>query len=307
MPLTIWCNKQLPGAASEILASGIGDARLVLSGKAQQSNLVEGGPDPDLASADIAFGQPDPAQVVESLSLKWVHLGSAGYTRYDTDAVRKALRNRGGAITNSSSVFDEPCAEHLLAMMLSLARGLPMAWGHQRGQHLWPTHEHRDGTRLLTGQSVIVYGYGAIGRRLIDLLGPLRMDVTAVRRDVRGDEAVRTLRMDDADAALARADHVMDVLPASHSTDGYFDAGRIERMKRGAIFYNIGRGTTVDQPALQQALERGNLRAAYLDVTEPEPLPADHPLWTTRNCYITPHARRRARFGERPAGGAFRA
>ena len=81
----------------------------------------------------------------------------------------------------------------------------------------------------------------------------------------------------------------MNILPAAAGTEGYFDAGRLAKMKPGAIFYNIGRGTTVDQAALRSALESGRLAAAYLDVTDPEPLPPDHPLWSAPNCYITPH------------------
>ena len=88
---------------------------------------------------------------------------------------------------------------------------------------------------------------------------------------------------------LAAADHVIDVLPETTETQGFFDARRFCRMKRGAMFYNIGRGATVDQIALQAALESNHLAAAYLDVTSPEPLPPAHPLWRVANCFITPH------------------
>jgi phosphoglycerate dehydrogenase-like enzyme len=93
----------------------------------------------------------------------------------------------------------------------------------------------------------------------------------------------------DAAAALAGAHHVIDVLPASASTDRWFDAARFAACRPGAVFYNVGRGTTVDQEALRAALLAGQLGAAYLDVTTPEPLPPDHPLWTTPNCFISPH------------------
>jgi phosphoglycerate dehydrogenase-like enzyme len=94
----------------------------------------------------------------------------------------------------------------------------------------------------------------------------------------------------EATRALGAADHVLNILPAALATDGFFGAARLQAMKPGAIFYNIGRGTTVDQPALIAALTSGHLGAAYLDVTTPEPLPPDHPLWMAPNCFITPHS-----------------
>jgi phosphoglycerate dehydrogenase-like enzyme len=90
--------------------------------------------------------------------------------------------------------------------------------------------------------------------------------------------------------ALGRADHVVNILPDNASTRGYFSAARLARMKPGARFYNIGRGTTVDQGALIAFLESGHLASACLDVTDPEPLPPDHPLWTAPNCFLTPHS-----------------
>jgi phosphoglycerate dehydrogenase-like enzyme len=88
---------------------------------------------------------------------------------------------------------------------------------------------------------------------------------------------------------LGGADHVINILPASASTERMIDAGRLGAMKRGAVFYNIGRGSTVDQDALTEALGTGRLAGAYLDVTEQEPLPSSHPLWRAPNCFITPH------------------
>jgi phosphoglycerate dehydrogenase-like enzyme len=219
-----------------------------------------------------------------------VHLSSAGYTRYDTDAVRNAVRSRGAVLTNSSAVYEEPCAEHALAMMLALARRLPQSLEDQRAEPAtWRAPAHRIRSRLLTGQSVLILGYGTIARRLVELLTALRMDITCVRRHPRGDEAVPTISADQLDAHLPRADHVMNILPQNAESDRFFDARRFGRMKPGATFYNIGRGTTVDQAALVDSLRSDHLAAAYVDVTDPEPLPADHPLWTLPNCFITPH------------------
>jgi phosphoglycerate dehydrogenase-like enzyme len=89
---------------------------------------------------------------------------------------------------------------------------------------------------------------------------------------------------------LREADHVVDILPSGPETRLFFDAALLGQLKPGAVFYNIGRGSTVDQTALCSALETGRLRAAYIDVTDPEPLPAEHPLWRAPRCTITPHS-----------------
>lgn len=290
-PLTIWCNAAFPAPAMRALEQALTAAghRLLLPPDLKASNLAVGGPDPLLPNAEIAFGQPDPRQVIELDRLRWVHLTTAGYTRYDSPEVRSALASRGAALTTSSGVYEEPCAEHLFAMMLSLARRLPQSLLEQHADRAWRQAEHRAHSRLLVGQSAALYGFGTIARRLTELLTPLRMTLTGVRRTVRGDEPIRMLRTEEADVLLPAADHVVNILPAARGTESYFDATRFNRMKPGAIFYNIGRGSTVDQGALEQALRSGRLSAAYVDVTEPEPLPPDHPLWSAPNCFITPH------------------
>ena len=90
-------------------------------------------------------------------------------------------------------------------------------------------------------------------------------------------------------AALAEADHVVNILPQSAETQLFFNCERLASIKPGARYYSIGRGATTDQEALLGCLSSGHLSAAYLDVTTPEPVPADHPLWSTPNCFITPH------------------
>jgi phosphoglycerate dehydrogenase-like enzyme len=142
---------------------------------------------------------------------------------------------------------------------------------------------------LLTGQSVLILGFGSIARRLVELLAPFRMNTIALRRSPSSDEPIAVHSIDKADALLPSADHVVNILPQSAQTERFFSADRFARLKPGAVFYNIGRGTTVDQTALAATLRSGKLSAAYLDVTDPEPLPAAHELWTTPHCHITPH------------------
>jgi phosphoglycerate dehydrogenase-like enzyme len=153
----------------------------------------------------------------------------------------------------------------------------------------WRAAEHRIRCHLLGGQTALILGFGAIARRLVELLQPFRMNLTAVRRTVSGSEPIRTLPFSRLSELVPLADHVINILPSNASTDGLFDAELIGRMKPTAMFYNIGRGTTVVQAALQRALERNAIAGAYLDVSDPEPLPPDHALWKLPNCWITPH------------------
>lgn len=289
-PLRIWCNYPLDEPAAALLREGTQLHELALHEQTGQTAAVRDLPDAAPENVEILFGQPDPAGLLTNARLRWVHLSSAGYTRYDRDDLRAAFRERGAILTNSSHVFDEPCAQHLAAMMLSLARRLPQCLDNQRGARRWLQGQAGDRqSRLLGGQTVFVYGFGAIARRLVEILAPLRMRVFGVRRTPRGDEGVPMLTEAEADARLGQADHLVNILPHNDSTRHFFARERFAKCKFGARFYNVGRGATVDQDALAAALRGGPLASAYLDVTDPEPLPAEHELWDLPNCYVTPH------------------
>jgi phosphoglycerate dehydrogenase-like enzyme len=289
MALTLWCNGRFDDAATRLLREGTRSHRLIVSARSQASVLAAGESDPKLAEADVAFGQPTVDDCLQSPRLRWVEVSTAGYTRYDTEAFRENFRARGAIFTNASAVFADSCAQHLLAMMLALGRQLLPSYGDQLHDHSWHHTERRYRSRLLTGQTVLLLGYGAIGRRLAELLAPFRCTLYAVRRQTRSELGVRVVPVDDLTRVLPLADHVINILPENDATLNFVNARRLACLQPGAKFYNAGRGTTVDQNALLHALEAGRLAAAYLDVMEPEPLSPDHPLWTAPNCYITPH------------------
>ncbi len=203
--------------------------------------------------------------------------------------MRENFRERGAALTKSSAVFAEPAAEHAVAMMLALDRQLLPNYRDQLGDRSWQMESRRAASQLLLGKTVVLLGFGTIGRRVAEMLAPFRCDIYAVRRQTRSELGVRIVPEADLTGVLARADHVVNVLPDSEATRRWVNARRLACCKRGARFYNVGRGTTVDQDALLEALRSGALGAAYLDVTEPEPLPPAHPLWSAPNCFITPH------------------
>src|SRR5882672_2461885 len=170
MSLTNWCNAKFSDADTQQLVDGTREHKLVFSSLASASVLVAGQPDPALAAADIAFGQPEENQCMASERLRWVEVTTAGYTRYDTPEFQEAFRARGAAFSNVSQVFADPCAQHVLAMMLALGRQLLPSHRDQLTDHSWHYEERRYDSKLLTGQTVLMLGFGAIGRRLADLL-----------------------------------------------------------------------------------------------------------------------------------------
>jgi phosphoglycerate dehydrogenase-like enzyme len=287
-PLIIWCNAHFHPSEAESLKKGVGRHTLVFDSNLG-GILSTGGQSEQLISADVAFGQPDPAQCVDSRRLRWIQITSAGYTRYDTGKFRDAVAEKKIAFCNASSIYDDPCAQHVLAFMLADARQLPQAVREQITSQSWEFAQLRPATRILSGDRVLIVGYGAIGKRLIDLLAPFGLDVVALRRAPRGDEPVPCFGIDRLAEELGKADHVVNLVPANEANHHLFGPEEFKAMKTGSRFYNVGRGTTVDQDALIEALESGRLACAMLDVADPEPLPRDHPLWKAPNLTLTPH------------------
>lgn len=293
--LKVFTDLQTSPELIDWLRESIAPHELLLPASTGASVLADVPTDPLMQEADIVLGQPRVDAVLASQKLKWLQVSTAGFTRYDTMDFRTAVQQRGIPVTNSSHVYDDACAEHVFAFMLANARQLPRALKTRCANGAPEWTELRRDSRLLQGQSLLIIGYGAIAERLIELLAPFQMKIAAMRRTRRGDEKVPIVTPDEVATSLGEADHVINILPDNADSLRWFNAERFGQMKPGAIFHNIGRGTTVDQEALAGALKSGQLGTAWLDVTDPEPLPDDHVLWTLENCYITPHT----------AGGQF--
>lgn len=287
--LKIFSDSPLDASNTRLLVDGTAPHEVLFPRTAAASVLAQAEPDPAFPLADIAFGQPDLESIRRSDKLKWIHVSSAGFTRYDTPEFRALVAERGIVVSNSSSVYAAACAEHVFAFMLAQSRWLPQALRSQtpNGSPEW--FQLRGDSVSLRGQSVVILGFGGIATELVKLLAPFEMKITAMRRHPRGDEGFPTVTAEGLPAALATADHVINILPDNAASRNFIDAARLAQMKPGAVFHNIGRGTTVDQDALLAVLRSGRLAAAWLDVTEPEPLPAGHPLRSEPNCFITPH------------------
>lgn len=190
----------------------------------------------------------------------------------------------GVVVCRAVGVHDGPVAEWVIAAMLTMQRQLPAFLENQRRSAWDRTAGDASAAYDLEGQNVLIVGYGSIGRALAARLTPFGAKVTGIAKHARED----TKPLSALPALLAQADVVVDLLPLTSETEKFVNAAFIAGMKPGALLINAGRGRTVDTDALLQALGDGRIRAA-LDVTDPEPLPSDHPLWHERNVLITPH------------------
>ena len=179
--------------------------------------------------------------------------------------------------TSATLAFGKPVAEHALVLMLAGARRLADC----ARSRTWT----QPPVRPLEGSTVAIVGTGAIGGALIDLLQPLGVDVVAVTRRGRNG----TVPIERLPEVLPRADFVVIAAPATPATRHLIGAAELAAMREDAWLVNVSRGTLVDTDALVAALEAGSLAGAALDVTDPEPLPDEHPLWGAPNALITPH------------------
>jgi phosphoglycerate dehydrogenase-like enzyme len=211
-------------------------------------------------------------------SIRWVQLPQAG-----VEAVAEAgLIDRHRQWTSAKGAYAEPVAEHALALLLAGLRRLPeraraRSWGQEAGISLF-------------GQPVTIIGGGGIAAVLLRLLGPFRARVTVVRRRPEPlPGAVRTVGDDRLHEALGGAAAVILVLALTPATRKLIGRTELAAMEPDAWLVNVARGKVVDTEALVEALRSGQIGGAALDVTDPEPLPAGHPLWDLPNCLITPH------------------
>ena len=234
-----------------------------------------------LPRAEIIVGWISAEDMARASCLRWLQLGSAGANRI-FDALPANV-----VLTNASGVFGVPIAEHVLALMLALTRMIPESVRAAREAH-WV---QQTGRVELFGATCGIIGLGDIGTEVARRCKAFGMRVLAVKRQLASQpEFVDELwDLSGLDHLLAESDHIVNCLPGTAHTHHLLDGRRIGLMKKDARFYNIGRGSTVDEAALEEALRCGRLAGAGLDVFEQEPLPADHPLWRLPNVIITPH------------------
>jgi phosphoglycerate dehydrogenase-like enzyme len=214
--------------------------------------------------------------------LRWVHTASAGVER----VLFPELTASDVVLTNARHIFDQPLAEYAIGLMLALCKDLVTTF-HYQTEHRWVQRE----TETLSGKTVVIVGVGPIARRTAQLARGFGMSVRGVGRTARtGDPDFGDIAASEDLATLfAEADYVVMVLPGTSQTAGMVDAAALGALRPTARLINVGRGSTLDQDALCDALRDGRLAGAALDVMRPEPLPGDSPLWETPNLIISPH------------------
>ncbi len=197
------------------------------------------------------------------------------------------LRERGVTVTNASGVHGPNMGEHVLGAILSFTRRFHVGARRQRRRE-WRHYQAHE----LQGSTVTVVGLGAIGRAVVERLEPFGVETIGVRyTPEKGGPTDEVIGFDD-DAvhdALARTDYLVLACPLTDATRGLIDREAFVTLPPESVLVNVARGPVVDTDALVEALRSNWIRGASLDVTDPEPLPEDHPLWTFENVQITPH------------------
>ena len=249
-----------------------------------------------LSQVEIAYGGLNREQIASATNLRWLQLGHAGVNGFLTPQ----MQARDFILTNASGVHAAPITEHMFGMLLMVTRRLAQAWDRQK-THQWSAEGLGGQVGLLWGKTLGVLGVGAIGGHSAHVGKAFGMRVLGLCRGGGVNPDVERMYVSDQRMQfLAACDVVMNTLPLTERTRGFLGRSELAAMKPGAILINTGRGGTVDTDALMDALQSGQLGAACLDVTDPEPLPEGHPLWTTPNAYLTPHySGDRPDYGER--------
>lgn len=236
-----------------------------------------------LADTQILLGNVPPARLAAAPKLEWMQLNSSGADAY----VKPGVLPEGAKLTNATGAYGLAISEHLLATTLFLKKKLGLYHRNQQ-RCLW---QDEGRVTAIQGSTTLVVGLGSIGGDFARKMAALGSKVYGIRRNRTACpeylEAIGTF--EELDQWLPKADVVALALPNSPQTYRLFDAARLAKMKPGSILLNVGRGSCIDPDALLDALRNGPMMGASIDVTDPEPLPADSPLWQCENLLITPH------------------
>ena len=244
-----------------------------------------------LAESDAVIGEPAPRLLAEGTPVRWVQMTWAGTDLYTRG---KVPLPDGVRLTNvAGTAYGHIISQYVVGQILSLMQNLP-AYVRQQERRQW---KGAGPVLSLEGAQVLIFGTGDLGACTAKRLRGFDVRCIGVCRNTAKPRADfdELVTLDRAEGLLPSSDVVVNCLPNTPQTVRYLDGRRLAMMKRTAVLVNVGRGNFIDCEALAHVLEDGQLWGAALDVTDPEPLPADHPLWQEQRCVITPHE----------AGGAF--
>jgi phosphoglycerate dehydrogenase-like enzyme len=289
------------GSLDELKAMAPGIQFVVVNGVDQ---MIQEAADADaIASGDALVCNE--RVLAAAKKLKWVAVYSAGVE----DCLGKpALEKNGIVVTNMRAIAGPVMAEHSIALAYALARSLHVSIGRQATGAGWGGGFAGSQPQSLTGKTLLVAGLGGIGLEVARRADALGMKVIATRASSRDkpDFVSYVGLPDELPTLIAQADVVVAALPLVPATTNLFDARMFARMKKTAYFINVGRGGSVVTDDLVQALNNGVIAGAGLDVTAPEPLPKEHPLWKAKNIIITPHMSAQSDLGQSVRALIFR-
>ena len=237
----------------------------------------------DVDWAQVILGNVPAAMLHGSPALEWLQTNSAGVEPY----IQPGVLAGDTLLTNATGAYGLAIAEHMLGMLLELFKKLELYRDAQKSG-AW---QSQGAVKAVYGSTVLVLGMGDIGGEFAARCKALGAKVIGVRRSPRPcpEYADEVHLLEDLDSLLPQADVVAVTLPGTDATRGLMSRERLAKMKEGAVLLNVGRGFIVDTEALCDALERGHLSGAGVDVTDPEPLPPTHRLWNIPTAVVTPH------------------
>lgn len=237
----------------------------------------------DVDWAQVILGNVPAAMLHGSPALEWLQTNSAGVEPY----IQPGVLAGDTLLTNATGAYGLAIAEHMLGMLLELFKKLELYRDAQKSG-AW---QSQGAVKAVYGSTVLVLGMGDIGGEFAARCKALGAKVIGVRRSPRPcpEYADEVHLLEDLDSLLPQADVVAITLPGTGATRGLMSRERLAKMKEGAVLLNVGRGFIVDTEALCDALERGHLSGAGVDVTDPEPLPPTHRLWNIPTAVVTPH------------------
>lgn len=241
------------------------------------------------AGCTIYLGIPTREEFEASPNIAMIQAGYAGVDALPLDLLEK----RETIITSAKGIHNTQMSELFFAMVLYCGRNMG-AWSAQKIKREWNKQPVKD-TFFLGGKTLCIVGYGTIGKKIAMIAQTFDMRVTGVRSSIAPEDRLNdpftdeVIPVDEIINTLSTSDVVLNLLPLTPTTENFFNAERLGAMKAGSIFVNLGRGGTVDDEALINALDNETVRCAALDVFREEPLPEEHPFWSHPRIIITPH------------------
>ena len=247
------------------------------------NRLVQKASPEEIAEAEVILGNVPIPALSGAKNLRFLQLDSAGSTEY----AREGVLAENVLLANATGAYGRTIAEHMVAVTFALLKNIPAYCKNMEG-HLW---KDEGKVPMVLGSKTLVIGAGDIGGEYAKRMAALGSRVTGLRRTAaaKPEYLERLVTIDRLDEVLPEADIVACALPGTPQTEGLMSRERILSMKKGSILLNVGRGSLIPADALLEGLAAGTPGAASIDVTEPEPLPADSPLWEAKNLLITPH------------------